>query len=209
MGRQLLLLGGGGHCRSVIDSLISLKIYEKIGIVDSVNSTFLGVTTVGTDDDLETLFDSGWTEVFITVGSIGNTAVRKKLYKLIKKIGFTIPTIIDPTAAVAQGIVLKEGVYIGKKAVVNSGAEIGECSIINTGSIIEHDCSIGAFSHISPGAVLCGEVKVGSDSHIGAGSVVRQKIVVGDSVLVGAGSVLLSDLPDKTLAYGNPCKVVE
>ncbi len=209
MSRRLLLLGGGGHCRSVIDCVVSLNKYDKVGIVDYVDSTYLGIPTVGTDDDLETLYHCGWMEAFVTVGSIGDTSTRHKLFKLIKQIGFNIPIIVDPSAVVSQGTLISEGTFIGKNAVVNTGTVIGECSIVNTGAIIEHDCFIGAFSHISPGTVLCGEVNVGANSHIGAGSVVKQKVIVGNDVLVGAGSVLLNDLPDRVIAYGNPCKVVE
>lgn len=209
MANKLLLIGGGGHCRSVIDCVLSLGKYDDIGIVDNVDCSYQGITTVGTDDDLKELFHNGWGEAFITVGSIGDPTIRKRLFALIKDIGFEVPVIIDPSAIVAKDTLVREGVFVGKNSVINTGVVIDNCGIINTGSIIEHDCSIGAFSHISPGAVLCGEVKVGTDSHIGAGTVVKQNVVVGNSVLVGAGSVLLSNLPDGVIAYGNPCKVVD
>lgn len=209
MANKLLLLGGGGHCRSVIDCVLSLGKYDEIGIVDNKDCSHQGVTRVGTDDDLEELFQSGWSEAFITVGSIGDTSIRKRLFALIKRIGFEVPIIIDPTAIVAQDIIVNEGVFVGKNAVVNTGVVIENCGIVNTGSIVEHDCMIGAFSHISPGAILCGEVSVGADSHIGAGAVVKQSLSVGNNVLIGAGSVVLNDLPEGVVAYGNPCKVVE
>lgn len=209
MGKRLLLIGGGGHCHSVIDSVISLNTFEKIGIIDNMDSSCLGINVVGTDDDLPRLISEGWSEAFITVGSVGNTIVRRRLYGMVKGLGFVLPTIIDSSATIAKGCEISEGTFIGKHAVVNSGSSLGVCTIINTGAIIEHDCSIGDFSHISPGAVLCGQVKVGSDSHIGAGSVVRQQIVIGNHTLIGLGSVVVKNLPDNVKAYGNPCKVVE
>ncbi len=206
--KKILLIGGGGHCHSVLDSILALCIYDEIGIIDKIDCSFLGVPVVGKDDDVSRLMLEGWTDAFITVGSVGDTSLRRKLYKMVKSIGLNIPTIVDPTSVVARGTQLAEGVYVGKRAVINTGSIIETCAIINTGAVIEHDCIIGEFSHISPGTIICGQVNIGNDSHVGAGAVVRQQINIGDNVLIGAGSVVVKDVPDKVRAYGNPCKVV-
>lgn len=208
--KKLLLIGGGGHCRSVLDCVLSSNTYQKIGIIDNdPSASTLGIAVIGSDDDLPKLKDAGWTDAFISVGSVGSTGLRHKLYQMVKDIGFTVPSIIDPSAMIARGVSMGEGVFIGKRVVVNTGSQIGNCSILNSGSIIEHDCMIGLFTHISPGATLCGQVTVGNDSHIGAGSVVRQGIRIGRQSLIGAGSVVVKDIPDNVRAYGNPCRVVE
>lgn len=207
--RKLLLIGAGGHCRSVLDCALSSKVYDDIGIINDERVTILDIPVVGSDGDLVPLFKKGWTDAFISVGSIGNTTTRRQLYEMIKRIGFSVPSIVDKTAAIARGTVIGEGSFVGKKAVINTGASLGCCAIINTGAIVEHDCVVGDFSHISPGAVLCGQVSVGSDTHIGAGSVIRQQISIGNNVLIGAGSVVLKDISDGITAYGNPCKVVK
>ncbi|MCI9098360.1 MAG: acetyltransferase [Lachnospiraceae bacterium] len=210
MGKKILLIGGGGHCRSVLDSLISLDDYDKIGIIDfDKSSCALDISVVGTDDDLPNLRKNGWTDAFITVGSLGSTQLRRKLYQKVKKLDYNIPTIIDPTAIIARKVILTEGAFVGKRGVVNSGSMVGACAIINTGAILEHDCKIGDFSHISPGTILCGQVVVDKDSHVGAGSVVKQGITIGKNALLGIGSVVVKNIPDDTKAYGNPCRVVE
>ena len=208
--RKILLVGGGGHCRSVVDSIISLGTYDDIGIVDdNTNASVLDIHVVGTDTDIPNLFLSGWTDAFITVGSIGNTSVRRRLYGLVKSVGMCVPSVIDPSAIISVGTEISEGVYVGKRAIINNGSKVGLCSIINSGAIIEHDCLVGDFVHVSPGTIMCGQVKIGNDSHIGAGSVIRQQINIGNNVLVGAGSVVVRDIIDGKMAYGNPCKVVE
>ena len=206
--RKLLLIGGGGHCHSVLDSILAIDVYDEIGIVDSIGNSILDIPVVGTDDDVLRLMSEGWTDAFITVGSVGNTKLRRKLFKMVKRIGLNVPTIIDPTAVIARGTEVSEGVYVGKRAVINMGSRLGACAIINSGAIVEHDCFIGDFSHISPGTIICGQVSVGNDSHVGAGSVVRQQINIGEKVLIGAGSVVVKDIPNNVEAYGNPCKVV-
>ena len=207
--KSILLIGGGGHCQSVLDSIFSLRVYHKIGIIDSKNSSVSGISVVGTDDDLPLLKKEGWDEAFITVGSVDNTRTRRKLYNLVKKLNFHLPSIVDPSAIIARKVQIGEGSYLGKHTVVNAGTRIGCCAIINTGAIVEHDCIVGDFTHISPGTVLCGQVFVGNDSHIGAGSVVKQQISIGEQSLIGAGSVVVQNILKNEKAYGNPCRVVK
>ena len=81
-------------------------------------------------------------------------------------------------------------------------------AIINTGAIIEHNCRIGEYVHIAPRAVICGDATIGANTHIGANATVIQGLSIGKDTIVGAGSVVVSELPDRVIAYGNPCKVV-
>ncbi len=207
--KSILLIGGGGHCRSVIDTINKTGIYDQIGIIDDSRDECSGIPIVGSDEDVYRLHDLGWTDAFITVGSTGDTAVRRSLYDMVKKVGFEIPVIIDPSAIVSDDVVIGKGTFVAKGAIINTGCMIGECVIINTGAIIEHDCRIGSFAHVSPGATLCGQTEIGDDTHVGAGSVIRQLIRVGHDSLIGAGSVVVKDIPDVVKAYGNPCKVVD
>ena len=210
MKKRLLLIGGGGHCKSVIDSVIASESFDDIGIVDNATvRPYNGVGVVGDDNNLSELFHQGWSDAFITVGSVGVNESRQRLYALIKTLGFNVPIIADPTAAIASDALFAEGTFIGKNAVVNACVQTGICSIINSSAIIEHDCRVGDFAHISPGAILCGQVNIGNNSHVGAGAVVRQLINIGNNVLVGAGSVVVKDIKDGVTAYGNPCKVVD
>ena len=211
MARKLLLLGGGGHCKSIIDSLFDKNEYDEIGIIEKQNNScvpVLGIPVIGVDDDLKQFKHDGFTDAFISLGSIGNPLNRRKLFKLISSLGFSIPNIIDKSAVVSKSVVLGKGIYIGKNALVNADAFLSDCSIINSSATIEHDCIIGEFVHISPGAVLGGNVFIGQDSHIGAGSTIKQKVRIGENVMIGMGSVVLHDIPANTVAYGCPCKVV-
>lgn len=209
---RILLIGGGGHCKSILDCILGAGEYRDIAVIDRHNAgrkAILGIPVIGSDDDLLSLHDTGWTDAFISLGGIGNSYRREFLYHLLREIGFNIPCIVDETASVSDNARLKPGVFVGKKAVVNAGTIIGICAIINSGAIVEHDCNVGAFSHISPGAVLCGRVSVGHGTHVGANSVVRQGIVIGNNSLIGIGSAVTKDIPDNTEAYGNPCRAVK
>jgi sugar O-acyltransferase (sialic acid O-acetyltransferase NeuD family) len=208
---DILLIGGGGHCRSVLNSIKKLGNYNIVGILDTedkVGKGIDGIKIIGTDEKMECLFFSGVKNAVITVGSIGNTGLRTELYNKLKGIGFNLPIIIDKTAIVDDNTILKEGIFVGKGAIINAGTTIEKCSIINSRAIVEHDCKIGEFVHLAPGSVLCGGVKIGDNTHIGANTTIIQGIEIGDNTLIGAGSVVVKDTGSFKKAYGNPCKEV-
>lgn len=211
MSRKILLIGGGGHCKSVLDTVLELQEYDEIGIIDkkdNIGDYILGIPVIGTDEDLPKLLEDGYMYAFITVGSIGNPLTRIKLYSQLSNLGFIIPNIIDKTAIVSKFAKLGMGNFIGKRSVVNADVEIQNGCIINSGCIVEHDCKIGSFVHIAPGTILGGEVIVRDNSHIGSNSSVKQQVQIGSNTIVGLGSVVLKDVNSNTMAFGNPCKEV-
>ncbi len=202
---KLVLLGGGGHCRSVSDSLYSLGIYVHIVVTDTylpIGYKINGCEVVGDDDILETLYDRGYYHGFIAVGGIKITSARRELYEKALSIGFLFPTVIDPSCVVAVNSEVMEGVYVGKRAIINSSCFVGSNAIVNTGAIIEHNCHIGEFSHISVGATVCGDCVIGHDTFVGANATIIQGIRIGANSIIGAGSVILADVPENTTAIG-------
>ncbi|SHL49854.1 sugar O-acyltransferase, sialic acid O-acetyltransferase NeuD family [Anaerocolumna jejuensis DSM 15929] len=212
MNDKILLVGGGGHCKSVLDSLLIREQYSEIGIIDlkeNIGKDILSVKIIGSDDDLKRLYYYGYHYAFVSLGSVGNPLKRVELFDLLQRIGFRIPNIIDPSAVISRNVTLENGIYIGKNAVINVGTSIKKGSIINTSSTLEHDCCIDKFVHVAPGAVLCGNVYVGENTHIGARSVVKQMVNIGNDTMIGMGSVVLKNIGNGITAYGNPCKEVD
>lgn len=213
MNKGLLLIGGGGHCCSVIDSLLADPVcpYDKIAVIDTEEKRGCviasGISCIGTDQELEQLRQAGYTHAFVSVGSIGNPAIRMKLTEKAKCAGYLLANVIDPTAVIGGSVTLGSGIYIGKRTVVNYGCTIGDGVILNTGCILEHQCRIGAYCHIAPGAVLCGNVRVGDRAHVGAGTSVKQGVTIGSDTLIGLGSVVVKDIPTGVTAFGSPCRV--
>jgi sugar O-acyltransferase (sialic acid O-acetyltransferase NeuD family) len=205
MKRKIVLIGGGGHCKSVINTICRAKLYEDIVITDNSYPQMrdvLGIPVVGTDENLLELRESGYEDAFITVGSIKRTDIRWRLCDEAVHLGFRMPCIIDPSAQISQYAELGAGIFVGQGAIVNAGADIGDAAIINTGTIIEHDCTIGRYTHVAVGAKLCGAVSVGNDTLIGAGSVIVQNVHIGNHVSIGAGSIVLRDVKDHETAVG-------
>lgn len=204
-GERIILIGSGGHAGSVADSIIQSKQYEIAGYIereDMGETGALGIPVLGTDSDLEAVFDAGIHAAFVTIGYMGTGHVRERIYDRLKQIGYSIPAIIDPSAVLANGVQIGEGAFIGKRAVVNSNARIGRMCIINTGAIVEHDNEIGEFSHIAVGSVLCGGVKIGKRALIGANATVIQGVRIGDGAIVGAGTTVRHDMESGQVYYG-------
>lgn len=214
MNKRLLLIGGGGHCNSIIDVIENSyeNHFSEIAIIDipeKVDTYNHEYRYIGSDDDLEDLRKIGFTHAFISLGGIGNFDKRIKIYNKLKNIGFIIPNIISKSSISSKRLVIGEGNFIGKGVIINSGVVIGNNTIINTGAILEHDCKVNDFVHISPGTVLSGNVTIGFGSHIGTNTTIIQNIIIEENVIIGAGSVVVRDIQKNTMAYGVPCKKVK
>ena len=151
--KEIVLVGFGGHAKSVIDSIEGMKTYKIAGYVDCADvPDYKGYTRIGSDADLEKLYAQGIRDAVLTIGFMGRSKRRNQLYEYMKKIGYRFPVIVDQSAIIASDAVIQEGTYIGKRAVVNADAKIGRMCIINTGAIIEHECVGGGFSQGAVGA---------------------------------------------------------
>ena len=201
---NLILIGGGGHCKSVIDVAESAG-FNILGVLDmpeEVGKQVLDYKVIGTDDDISKYVDKA--EFVITVGFIKNPAIRIKLYNKVKEAGGKLATVIASTAHVSKYATIGEGTVIMHQAVVNAGAKIGVNCIINTFANIEHDAQIGDQCHISTGTMVNGDCKVGDRCFIGSQSVLANGITVGDDIIVGAGTVVCKTIKSKGIYLGNP-----
>lgn len=203
--RPLILVGGGGHCKSVIEAAESVG-YEIKGILDVPNEAdkevLPGHKVIGTDDEIPQYTAN--CDFVITVGFIKNSALRIKLYNKVKEAGGRFATIVASTAYVSKYAELGEGTIVMHQAFVNAGAKVGNNCIINTFANIEHDAEVGDHSHISTGTMVNGECKIGENCFIGSQSVCANSIAIGPDIIVGAGSCVRKSLLIKGIYSGNP-----
>lgn len=200
---NIVLVGFGGHGKSVADAILRQNKYKLVGFTDmSFKKPYMGCQYLGTDDILENLFSQGVTNAFIGIGYMGNSRLRDRIYDRALEIGYKMPCVIDPSAVVSGSALLGCGVFVGKNAVINAEADIGDMCIVNTGAIVEHECRVGSFSHIAVGATLCGNVNIGNHVLIGAGTTILQGCCVGDEAIIGAGSMVLKNVVSGQKCYG-------
>ena len=195
---RLILIGGGGHCLSVLDTVLRMGVFGEILVVDRslpAGTEVMGCRVAGDDSVLPVLFSQGFKLAFVSVGSIKSTEKRRELHRLAQDSGFAFPNIIDPSAAVSEHACLGQGIFIGKNAVINAGAQIGDMAIINSGAVIEHGCLVGDFTHVAVGAAVCGDTMLEADVFVGAGAVIAQEARIGKGCIIGAGAVVNRTLP--------------
>ncbi len=200
---KVVLIGAGGYCSSVIDSMLCEGRYEIAGITDPIREgLWYGFPILGNDDILPALYDAGIRKAHVTVGSIARPTKRKELVSYAEKIGFEMVSVIDPSSSIAKGVQFGKMIYIGKKAVINSMVSVGDYCMINTGSIVEHGCRIENWVHIAPGSTLAADITIGDSSHVGVGTTILQGIKVGSDTIIGAGSVVIRDVESSQTVYG-------
>lgn len=188
MKEKIVLIGGGGHCHSVIDVIEQENKYEIIGIVDTkenIGKKVLDYKIIACDDDLETIFLS-CKNAFITVGQIESNKIRVKIYNNLKKIGFNLPVIISPLAYVSNHSSIEEGTIIMHHALVNANTKIGKNCIINTKALIEHDCIVEDNCHISTASVINGGITVKENSFLGSNATSKQSIEIDGFIKAGS-----------------------
>lgn len=186
---DIIIIGFGGHAKSVCDTIESTGKFNIVGYTDDENKNSKYVY-LGTDDVLEDYFKKGIKYLAMGIGYLGKGKVREKIYTYAKNIGYQFPAIIDKTAIISEDVTINEGTFVGKGAIINAEVKIGKMCIINTGAIIEHECRVGDFTHIAVGTVLCGEVTIGDRCLIGANATVIQQRVVESMKTIPAGEVV-------------------
>jgi sugar O-acyltransferase (sialic acid O-acetyltransferase NeuD family) len=196
----IIVYGGGGHGKSLIDLLKSLQTYDIVGIIDDgipLGELILGVPVIGGAEILPDILSKGIRLAVNAVGGIGNINVRIQVFHQLAQTGFGFPILIHPTAYVESSALLSPGVQIFPHAYVGSEVKIGYGSIINTGVIVSHDCIIGDFVNISPGAILAGQVQIGDGVLIGMGVTINLQAKIGIGARIGNNATIKSDVPNQ------------
>lgn len=197
---SIVLIGGGGHCKSCIDIIESDDRFTIAGIVDvkeKLHQKVLGYEIIACDDDLSVLVKK-YSNVLITIGQIKTADTRKNIFELLKRLRANFPVVISPFARVSKHATIGEGTILMHNTVVNAGAVIGENCIINTGAIIEHDAVIGDHCHISTGAIINGGTIVKERSFIGSNSMAKEGVEIGENSVIGGGITVRKSVSPNT-----------
>lgn len=201
----LLLIGGGGHCRAVIDVIETGTGFSVHGIIQPQQtgaSPILGYPVLGDDAALPRLLQDT-PHALVAVGQIKTATVRQRLYERLCALNARLPVLISPKAHVSRHAVMAAGCVVMHGAVVNAAAQIGVNAIINTMALVEHDVMLGAHCHVATGARVNGGVRIGNRCFIGSGAVIHQNINIGDDCVIAAGAVVDRDVPAGTLLRRN------
>lgn len=205
--KKLIIIGAGGYSKSVLDSVDKNKI-QMTGFIDEFTNKkeHLGYRILCNKfADLKAPKD------YVYFIAVGNNINRKRWYDLLKLHNLEIINVIDNSAIVSPNAELSKegGIFVGKRAIINSGAKIGYNCIINTGALVEHGCFVGNHVNVSTYSILNGDVKVQDGCFIGSSSVSIGQIKIGEWAIIGAGAVVIKNVDSNTTVAGVPAKVIK
>ena len=189
--KNIVLIGGGGHCISAIDIIENENKFNILGILDSniKENNILGYKILGGDNLIPELVNKD-TYFLITVGQIKSYSTRKKIAKILIENKAKLATIISTLAYVSKHATVGEGSIIMNGAVVNAKSTIGKNCIINTKSNVEHGVSIGDFCHLSTCAVINGDSVIGNGTFIGSNATISNEVSIKENSIISAGKFI-------------------
>jgi acetyltransferase EpsM len=196
---SVVVYGGGGHGRSVIDLLRLLDRYTIVGVIDdgiSSGEEVMGVPVLGDAGMLHELSGKGIRLAVNAVGGIGDVRSRIRVFQHLIHAGFGFPARVHPSAFVEPSAVLMPGTQVFPQAYVGSEASIGFGGIVNTGAVISHDCSLAAYVNIAPGALIAGGVSIGESALVGMGVTINLNVTIGAGAQIGNSAVIKADVPE-------------
>ena len=188
---NIILIGGGGHCVSVIDVIENDNKFNILGILDSniKENNVLGYKILGGDNLIPKLVNEN-TYFLITVGQIKSYSTRKKIAEILIENKAKLATIISTLAYVSKHATIGEGSIIMNGAVVNAKSTIGKNCIINTKSNVEHGVSRGDFCHLSTCAVINGDSVIENGTFIGSNATISNDVSIKENSIISAGKFI-------------------
>lgn len=141
---------------------------------------------------------------------IGKPKLRYKLFQKFSKLGGIATSSISLFSHLGSfDVIIGEGTVILSNAIFSNSTTMGLGGLVYYNVIVTHDCLIGDFVELSPGATILGRCKIGDFTHIGSNATILPNLTIGQNVVIGAGSVVTKNIPDNSIAYGNPARIID
>ena len=198
--KNIVLIGGGGHCISIID-LIENNKYKILGYVDKNDLKIKKIKYLGNDSEFLNK-NNICTNIHISLGYMGGVNHRKRLYNIYKKKNFDFPVLISEKSSVSKKSNIGYGSVLMNGVIIQPHVKIGINTIINNNTLIDHEVEIGNHCHISTSVTINGKVSIGNDVFIGSGSIIKNNVKINDNVVVGMGSIVLNNIEKPGTYYG-------
>jgi sugar O-acyltransferase (sialic acid O-acetyltransferase NeuD family) len=180
----LLIVGAGGHGRSVAEAVLMADHFSLVGFLDddafARREEVWGLPVLGP----ATAFENYANKATHAVVAIGNNVLRKKLFAQLQVAGFVLASVIHPKAIVSPRAQLGAGVAVMAGAIVGTEATLGQGAIVNCGAVVDHHAQVHEFGHLGVNACMAGGSELGALAWMQAGS------AIGYGVQIAAGTVL-------------------
>ncbi len=186
---RLLVVGAGGHGRSVAEAAELSGQFEVVGFLDDslpAGETVLGLPVLGPVASMahhRAAADQA-------IVAIGNNAVREKLMQQLTEAGFTWATVVHPRAIVSPSSVLGAGSAVMAGAIVGTEARLGVGAVVNCGAVVDHHAAVEDYGHLGVNASMAGGTLLGRGSWMQAGAALGYGVTVPSGVTLAPGEAV-------------------
>lgn len=187
--RRLLIVGAGGHGRSVAEAVLLSGGYRLAGFVDDAAPALdrvWDVPVLGTTAD----FSCYRQHADLAIVAIGNNGLREALSGRLLAAGFELATVVHPRAVVSPRALLGAGSTIMAGAIVGTDARLGCGVIVNSGAVVDHDVHVHDYGHLGVNACMAGGAVLGRGAWMHAGAAVGYGVKVADGAVLPPGTAL-------------------
>lgn len=208
---MLTIYGAGGAGRAVLETVKQLQAverrWESICFVEDAqwhreDRLIYGIP-VWSVDAFMSQFSPEECQFAI---SLGEPAVRDRIFRLIKEKGYSLATVVHPSVYVPDSTVLSEGVIALPCVYLDPDVTVGENTFLHPFVTVGHDTKLGRSVVCTAGASIAGNVEIGDRTYIAMHVAVHEKIKIGSDAIIGMGSMVQRDIPDNVIAMGNPAR---
>lgn len=186
--RRLIILGAGGHGRSVAEAALASGEFMVVGFLDDAFPALMRVWDIPVLGKVED-FARWCVAADFAIVAIGNNALRQCVTSELQDAGFLLASVIHPQAIISSSAVIGVGSVIMAGAIVGTEACLGEGVIVNCAVVVDHHCKVGDFGHLGVGAVMAGDSVLGAAAWMQAGSVLGCGVVIEACRVLASGEV--------------------
>lgn len=198
--------GSGGLGREVLDITKTLNAIDRkwermVFINDFKPVALINDTELFTFDEFKEAFSPDSAKVVI---AIGEPKVRQIIRDRVSENGYSLQTLIHPTAFIGTDTQIGDGSVIQYGSFISCNVKIGTNVLVQPNASIGHDSVIGSDTVVSSYVAISGACTIGERVYIGINVPVRENLSIGADTIIGMGSTVLRDIPGNVIAYGNP-----
>ena len=187
---RLLVVGAGGHGRSVAEAVLMSGDFNLVGFLDdgvfATGGDVWGVPVLGP----ASLFVGYAALASHAVVAIGNNALRQKMCAQLKAAGFALARVVHPRAIVSPRAQLGEGVAVMAGAIVGTEAVLGQGVIVNCGAVVDHHAQVHDFGHLGVNACMAGGSVLGALAWMQVGAALGYGVTIPSGVTLAPGEAV-------------------
>lgn len=189
MSKTLLILGAGGHGRSLAEAALASKQWADVVFLDDNWPNLkevMGYPVLGkvTEIAVKALHCDG------AIAAVGNNVVREQWITFINHSHIKLVSIVHPFTWVSPSAEIDAGSAVMAGAVIGAHAVLGKGVIVNAGAVVDHDAKLDDLVHLGVGVKLAGGVIVGRLAWLQAGCCAGYNVTVPEAEVYTPGTIL-------------------